>query len=168
MKESGNEEMIVYKLLIEEVNSSAVKYLFEDLESESYALNVKIEGFNLSLLYDILLLIDFYNIDLSVLEKYKTAIENYQARTMKQHLDVIEVVDKINATNSGIRLRYPGINTFFLESLDALYEELTRKCPCDEYIPVKNLKIVAEMLSQNEDRLDVVASLFKKLKCRFE
>ena len=167
----GKNRIVCYDLLIEDVTSSAVKYLFEELESESFAKNIKVESFTFPFLYDILLLINFYDIDPSVMAKYKTTMETYHAETIKQHLDVIEVVEKIKMTISS--QTYPDLDTLAKKSEDAILAKLTHgenkpNSWSSNHIPTRNLQIIADMLSENEDRLDVVVNLLMKLKHHFQ
>jgi len=192
----GEETIVSYRLQIQDVRSSAVKYLFEDLENDSKESYVKslVKEFDFPLLYDILNLIDFYDIDQSVLEKYKVAMEGYKPQTRKQNLDVIQVVEKIRekeVLNPCLRdLSDKAVKAVQDEFLTKMMfhhkaEEYTSKSHrgrsrskrvegkysnCNSflgdvaYIPFENLKLVADIMSENKDRLDVVATLFNKMK----
>ena len=110
------------------------------------------------MLYDILILVDFYIIDARVLEKYKTAMENYHAETMKQHLDVIQVVENIKKNN--ILQSNSEIKSLSQNSVQEMRNRLREGCGDS---PFSNLKIIANLMSENEDRLEVVATLFKQM-----
>jgi len=186
---NGKEKVVYYNLLIQDVQCAAVKYLFAQLENECH--DSLIEHYDFTLLYDILRIIDFYDMNQSLFDKYKNVMKNYKAESVNQHIDVFEVVEKMRMKNCfGGRANFNNLSEKSLQFIrkklkDGKMEvrreskmqmviddddemEMERMCfPFEErfnqYVPYQNFKILADIISENKHRVDVVDSLFKKL-----
>jgi len=187
---NGKEKVVYYNLLIQDVQCSAVKYLFAQLENDID--DPMIEHYDFTLLYDILRIIDFYDMSGNLFDKYTKTMKSYKADNVNQHIDVFEVVEKMKMKNCfGGRANFndlsrkslqfirkklkegkmevknePKIQMVIDEDDDEM--EMERMCfPFEErfnqYVPYQNFKILADIVSDNKHRIDVVDTLFKKL-----
>ena len=113
-------------------------------------------SFDYQILFDILQLIDFYDFNPTVLALYKTVIDGYKVDTMKQHLDIFEVAEKIRAKNSF--QSYQDLDRLTAKICDSIEQKL-----CYTDYARQSFKMVAEMMAENEDRLQLFSTLFQKI-----
>lgn len=145
---NGQEKIVVYHLLIEDIESAAVKYLFEDLEVQGSHLrhDTLTQQLNYLVIVDILRLIDFYMIE-TMFPKYKDLMKNYKPTTLNQHLDVYEGLNKAKLIGSML------VDTNAIEeaSLNYLSTNLENR------ICLKNFVL------ENQHRSEVVFKMLDKL-----
>jgi len=145
---NGQEKIVVYHLLIEDIESAAVKYLFEDLEVQGSDLrhDTLTQQLNYLVIVDILRLIDFYMIE-TMFPKYKDLMKNYKPTTLNQHLDVYEGLNKAKLIGSML------VDTNAIEeaSLNYLSTNLENR------ICLKNFVL------ENQHRSEVVFKMLDKL-----
>ena len=169
---NGEDRVTIYNLLIENVKSTAVKYLFEDLQSEFEQSFIKCYDF--PLLYDILRLIGFYHMDSTLYLRYISLMANYTAITVSQHLDVMEITEKIQGDPffQGNTEAFINLSARSVEAMRRHFltneKNVSAKGSYSTYIPYGNLRYVADLLTENEQRLHVVVGLFKQLRYDFQ